>query len=167
MSQLKEAQKKLNKEMKDRQKGKKKGKGAKQLLQLAKKQEEIRKRLMELRDELGENGEKGKIDKIIEDLEENETDIINNRITQETIKRQQDILTRLLEAENASREQDEENSRKSTEREFMPDNTTEQNLEYIKQKKTQEELLKTTPVQLKPYYKKKVNTYFNTLIKEK
>ena len=39
--------------MKNRQKGKKKGEGAKQLMQLAKKQEEIRKRLMELRDELG------------------------------------------------------------------------------------------------------------------
>ena len=49
----------------------------------------------------------------------------------------------------------------------MPDNTTEQYLEYIKQKQNQEELLKTTPVQLTPYYKKKVNIYFNTLIKEK
>ena len=38
---------------------------------------------------------------------------------------------------------------------------------YKELKKAQEELLKTTPVQLKPYYKKKVNTYFNTLIKEK
>ena len=100
-------------------------------------------------------------------MEENETDIINNRITRETINRQQDILTRLLEAENAAREQEEENSRKSTEWKFIPDNTTEQYLQYIKQKKAQEELLKTTPVQLKPYYKKKVNTYFNTLIKEK
>ena len=78
-----------------------------------------------------------------------------------------DILTRLLEAENAAREQDEENSRKSTEWGFIPDNTTEQYFEYIKQKKAQEELLKTTPAQLKPYYKKKVNNYLNTLIKEK
>ena len=60
MSQLKKAQKKLNNEMKNKQKGKKKGEGAKQLMQLAKKQEEIRNRLMELRDEIGENGKKGK-----------------------------------------------------------------------------------------------------------
>ena len=100
MSQLKEAQKKLNKEMKkgkSGKKGKKKGeKNAKKLMQLAKKQEAIRKQLMELRDEQGKNGEKGKIDKILEDMEENETDIINNQITQETIARQQEILTRLL-----------------------------------------------------------------------
>ena len=170
MSQLKEAQKKLNKEMKkgkSGKKGKKKGeKNAKKLMQLAKKQEAIRKQLMELRDEQGKNGEKGKIDKILEDMEENETDIINNQITQETIARQQEILTRLLEAEKAEREQDEDDKRKSTEWNFVPDNTTEQYLEYKKQKQQQEELLKTTPVQLKPYYKKKVNTYFNTLIKE-
>ena len=170
MSQLKEAQKKLNKEMekgKSGKKGKKKGeKNAKKLMQLAKKQEAIRKQLMELRDEQGKNGEKGKLDKILEDMEENETDIINNRITQETIARQEEILTRLLEAEKAEREQDEDDKRKSTEWNFIPDNTTEQYLEYKKQKQQQEELLKTTPVQLKPYYKKKVNTYFNTLIKE-
>ena len=170
MSQLKEAQKKLNKEMKkgkSGKKGKKKGeKNAKKLMQLAKKQEEIRKQLMELRDEQGKNGEKGKLDKILEDMEENETDIINNRITQETIARQEEILTRLLEAEKAEREQDEDDKRKSTEWDFVPDNTTEQYLEYKKQKQQQEELLKTTPVQLKPYYRKKVNTYFNTLIKE-
>ncbi|MFQ3332631.1 MAG: hypothetical protein ACI84S_000377 [Thalassomonas sp.] len=170
MSQLKEAQKKLNKEMKkgkSGKKGKKKGeKNAKKLMQLAKKQEAIRKQLMELRDEQGKNGEKGKLDKILEDMQENETDIINNRITQETIARQEEILTRLLEAEKAEREQDEDDKRKSTEWNFIPDNTTEQYLEYKKQKQQQEELLKTTPVQLKPYYKKKVNTYFNTLIKE-
>ena len=121
---------------------------------------------MELRDEIGENGEKGKIDKIIEDMEENERDIINNRITQETITRQEEILTRLLEAENAKREQDEDDKRKATEWEFEPDNTTKEYLEYKKQKKAQEELLKTTPVQLTPFYKKKVNNYFNTIIND-
>ena len=62
-------------------------------------------------------------------------------------------------------EQDEDDKRKSIEWNFVPDNTTEEYLEYKKQKQHQEELLKTTPVQLKPYYKKKVNSYFNTLIK--
>ena len=170
MSELKDAQKKLNKEMKKGkkgEKGKKKGeKNSKKLMQLAKQQESIRKQLMELRDEQGKNGEKGKLDKILEDMEENETDIINNRITQETISRQEEILTRLFEAEKAEREQGEDDQRKSTEWNYTPDNTTEQYLEYKKKKQQQEELLKTTPVQLKTYYKKKVNTYFNTIIKE-
>ena len=170
MSQLKESQKKLNKEMKkckSGKKGKKKGEQeSKKLMQLAKKQEAIRKQLMELRDEQGKNGEKGKIDKILEDMGESETDIINNRITQETIARQEEILTSLLEAEKAKREQKEDDKRKSTEWNFNSDNNTEQYLNYKKQKQQQEELLKTTPLQMKPYYKKKVNTYFNSLIQE-
>ena len=94
------------------------------------------------------------------------SDIINNRITQETIARQDEILTRLLEAEKAEREQEEDDKRKSTEWNFSLDNTTQEYLDYKKQEQQQEELLKTTPVQLKPYYKKRVNTYFNTLIKK-
>ena len=39
-------------------------------------------------------------------------------------------------------------------------------LEYQQQKKAQEELLKTTPVQLTPFYKKKVNSYFNKIIND-
>lgn len=170
MSELKNAQQKLNTDMKkgkNGKKGKKSGKGdAKKLMQLAKKQEAIRKQLMELRDEEGKNGQKGKIDKILKDMEENEIDIINNKITQETYKRQEEILNRLLEAEKAEREQGEDDKRKSTEWNFTPDNTTEQFLEYKKQKQKQEELLRTTPIQLKPYYKKKVNSYFNTIIKD-
>ena len=122
---------------------------------------------MELRDELGQNGEKGKIDKILEDMEENEADIINNNITIETINRQREILTRLLEAEKATREQDEDEKRNSNEWLFKTNNNTTEYLNYIKEKRAQEELLKTIPVQLKPYYKNKVNLYFNSLIKEK
>ena len=172
MSELKKAQEKLNKKMKkgkNGKKGKEKKKGEKQskeLMQLAKQQEQIRNQLMELREEIGDIGDRGKIDKILEEMEENERDIINNRITQETINRQAEIMSKLLEAENADREQEEDNKRKATEWQFEPDNITKEYLEYTKQKKAQEELLKTTPVQLTPFYKKKVNTYFNTIIND-
>ena len=171
MSELKKAQKKLNDKMKKGEKGEKGKKKqcekqSKELMNLAKQQEQIRKQLMELRDEMGQNGEKGKIDKILENMEENERDIINNRITQETINRQEDILTRLLDAENSDRERDKDDKRQSTEWEFEPDNTSEEFLEYQQQKKAQEELLKTTPVQLTPFYKKKVNSYFNAIIND-
>ena len=170
MSELNKSQKKLNQKIKKKKNGKKDGeggRGAKELVELSKQQEEIRRRLMELRDELGQNGEKGKIDKILEDMEENETDIINNNITIETINRQREILTRLLEAEKATREQDEDDKRSSNEWLFKTKPNTKEYLDYIKEKKAQEELLKTIPVQLKPYYKKKVTLYFNNLIEEK
>ena len=171
ISELKKAQKKLNEKMKEsknsNEKSKKKGeKKSKNLMRLAKQQEQIRKQLLDLRDEMGKNGEKGKIDKIAEKMEENERDIINNQITQETINRQKDILSRLLETENSNREQDQDNKRESIEWKFDLQNSNEKFLEYQKQKKAQEELLKTTPVQLTPFYKKKVTNYFNYIIND-
>ena len=172
MSEIKKAQKKLNNKMKEGEIGKK-GNGKKQgekqsknLINLAKKQEQIRKQLMELRGEIGKNGQKGKIDKILENMEENERDIINNQITKETINRQQDILTRLLETENSDREREKDDKRKATEWEYKLDNSSEELLKYKKLKKKQEELLKTTPLQLTPFYKKKVNSYFNNIIND-
>ena len=38
-------------------------------------------------------------------MEETETDIINRNITQQTLLRQQEILSKLLEAEKAHREE--------------------------------------------------------------
>ena len=147
--------------------GKKQGeKQSKMLISLSKQQEQIRNQLMELREEIGKNGEKGKIDKILEDMEENERDIVNNKITQETINRQKDILTRLLDAENSDREQDEDDKRQSSEWEFELNNETQEFLKYQQQKKAQEELLKTPPVQLSPFYKKKVTNYFNIIIND-
>ena len=172
MSELKKAQKKLNEIMKkgkDGKKGKEKKKGEKQskeLMQLAKQQEQIRNQLMELREEIGDIGDRRKIDKILEKMEENERDIINNRITQETINRQAEILSKLLEAENAEREQEEDNKRQGTEWKFEPNNITDEYIEYKKLKKEQEELLKTTPIQLTPFYKEKVTNYFNHIIND-
>ena len=170
LSELRKAQKKLNQKMKKGEKGKKGGgqkeRQAQMLLNLSKQQEQIRNQLMKLRDELGKNGEKGSIDKILNDMEKNERDIINNKITQETINRQKDILTRLLDVEDSDREQGEDEKRESTEWGFSNDNKNQEFLKYEKLKKAQEELIKTTPIQLSPFYKNKVNNYFNRIIND-
>ncbi len=88
---------------------------SKELMQLSQQQQQIRERLQELRDEIGESGEKGNIDRILEKMEENETDILNNNITNETLLRQEKILTKLLEAEESQRERGEEEKRESIE----------------------------------------------------
>ena len=56
--------------------------------------------------------------------------------------------------------------RESVEWGFSNDNKTQEFLKYEKLKKTQEELLKTTPIQLTPFYKNKVNNYFNKIIND-
>ena len=174
MSEIRKAQKKLNGKMKNgnkKEKGENKGrkmgeKQSKELINLAKQQEEIRKQLLELRDEIGKNGEKGKIDKILDNMKENERDIINNRITQETINRQKEILTRLLKAENSDREQEKDNKRESIEWRMNSNDVSQEYLNYKQKKTAQEELLKTTPLQLTPFYKKKVASYFKNIIND-
>ena len=130
MSELKNAQKQLNQEMK-KAKNDPKNKGqAKSLMKLAKKQEEIRRNLMEL---MNEEGIKD-LNETIKNMEENEIDIVNNNITLETIKRQQEILSKMLESEDALREKDEATQRASIEWDFTIDQETENYLEFKRSK---------------------------------
>jgi hypothetical protein len=94
-------------------------------------------------------------------MEETETDLVNKMITQETIKRQQEILTKLLEHEKAEREREMDEKRQSNE--SKNENFSNQNLflEYKRLKEQELELLKTVPASLNPYYKQKVNIYLN------
>jgi hypothetical protein len=96
-------------------------------------------------------------------MEELEKDIVNGELDQLSLDRQQNILTRLLQAENAERIRGEKEERESktaqdVQREKPP------SLEEYEQRKAQEiELLRTVPADLTPYYKDRVNDYFNTL----
>ena len=94
-------------------------------------------------------------------MEKTETDIFNKNITPETIKRQQDIMTRLLEAETAQREREQDNKRESKAGKEQAINYNLVFEAYKKQKMKELELLKTLPINLKPFYKEKVNSYFN------
>ena len=170
MSELNKAQQKLSKQLQGKKKkGKKgnKGSGARQLVELSKKQEEIRQQLMDLRNELGKNGDKGKIDKILNDMQENETDIINNNITNETLMRQAEILTRLLDAENSTRNKNEEDKRRKS-NEWLNEKTRDTNYytDYVKEKETQKDMLRTSPLKFTPYYKKQVDIYFKNLLEK-
>jgi len=95
-------------------------------------------------------------------MEQTETDLVNKMISQETLKRQQDILTRLLESEKAERERDTDEKRESKEAKNENNGNPNQFLEYKRLKEKEMELLKTIPAALNPYYKNKVNEYFNT-----
>ncbi|MGC6471033.1 MAG: DUF4175 family protein [Flavobacteriales bacterium] len=168
MKKMKQMQNQVKDQMKQMLSNKKKGKmgkGSKGLAQLAAKQEMIRNRMSELREELSNDlGSKQSIDKLIRQMEENEVDIINDNITLESLKRQQSIMTRLLEAEKAQMERDEEKTRESTEWLNNLSNRLVNPFEdYQKEKAKQEELLKTIPPTFKPFYKEKVRTYFKNI----
>ncbi len=96
-------------------------------------------------------------------MEQNERDIVNKKITQETLNRQQEILTRLLEAENAQREREQDEQRKAEEAKDQFSRNPAAFEQYKKLKEKETELLKTVPPSLNPYYKNLVNSYFQSL----
>jgi seryl-tRNA synthetase len=134
------------------------------LAKMAAQQESIRRQLQGLADQIdkdGKNGNKGNLSKIMEDMEKTEKDIVNKNITEETLKRQQDILTRLLVAEKSERERDEDDKRESKEPKDSPLSNPSLFFEYNRKKLKETELLKTVPPALNLFYRTKVTDYFN------
>ena len=133
-----------------------------ELAKLAAQQAAIRQEIQKMSDMINKNGNgAGGMSKIAEIMEETETDLVNKMLSQETINRQEEILTRLLESEKAEKEREMDEKRQSNETKNVYLSNPNDFLEYntIKQKET--ELLKTVPPSLSPFFKIKVTQYFN------
>lgn len=137
---------------------------SRQLAQLAAQQAAIRKEMQRAAQELNKDG-KGSgngLNKLAEEMEKVEKDIVNKNITQETLRRQQDIMVRLLEAEKAERERELDNKRESNEGRETPHPDPVRYFEQQRTRQRQAEMLRTVPPGLKPYYKGRVDRYFDT-----
>ena len=164
---LSELQEQLNKKIEDLKTGGKSGRPlSEELAKLAAQQEMIRQQLQEMQEILdqenkgnGNNGTKEAIKK----MEETELDLVNKQITQKTIERQKDILSRLLKAENAMRERELDKERESEKPDQLNKQLPPEFEEYLKDKEKEVELLKTIPIKLNQYYKEEVNKYFKRL----
>ena len=96
-------------------------------------------------------------------MEQTETDIVNKIINQQTINRQNNILTRMLQHEKAQKEQEQEQRRESTEGKDVFEKSNNQFIEFNKLKNRELELFKQIPPIFSPYYKEKVNDFFINL----
>lgn len=133
-----------------------------QFAKMAAQQEALRRQMQELMSKLKNQGKSAGGD-LTNLMEQTERDLVNRQLTSETMKRQQEILTRLLESEKAEKERDEDEQRKSNEAKKQNLSNPKEFLEYKKLKQKEMELLNTLPPDLTPYYKEKVNNYFNSL----
>lgn len=132
---------------------------------MAAQQEQIRRMMQEYGQEMKElSGGNSKlsreIDEMMRQMEQTETDLVNRTITRQTIQRQQQIMTRLLQHEKAELQQEKDDRRQSTEAKdvYQPSQGDLEQYNRLKQKNT--ELFHTTPPSLNPYYRDKVNSYF-------
>ncbi|HPH18734.1 MAG TPA: hypothetical protein PLE32_08155, partial [Haliscomenobacter sp.] len=100
---------------------------------------------------------------IIDQMDRTETELVNKKLSNETLKRQQDIMTRLLEHEKAERERELDEKRKSDSAQNFERTTPPALQEYLKKRRSEVETYKTVSPALKPYYKSLVEEYFKTL----
>jgi hypothetical protein len=148
--------------MQQQQQGGGQGGSAEEFARLAAEQEQLRRMIQEAMKK-GDKNNPGKDagGDVPSKMEETENDLVNKRITSETLRRQQEILNKLLEFEKAEKEREQDEQREAQ----QPKNEIESNpegfLEYNRQKQKEAELLRTVPPALSPFYKGKVNDYFN------
>ncbi len=139
------------------------GMGNKQLAKMAAEQTAIRQRLEQMRNDLNKEGQGlgNKLNPLIKELEEQEKSLVNKQFTKETVKRQQEILTRLLESEKALMERGFEEKRESKSAKDVNYSNKIKLDEYNKEKLKQVEMLRSIDPNFKKYYKDKANQYFN------
>ena len=96
-------------------------------------------------------------------MEQTETDLVNKRLTEETMMRQQQILTRLLEVEKSARERDQDTKREAQAAQTKPPVFPPAFDKYKVSKERQTELLRSNPPNLTPYYQREVGEYFQKI----
>ena len=164
--QLNEQMKALEKAKKDgKQKGPKGNKGqglSEQFARMAAEQAKIRRMMEEYQNQmLDETGTKpGGLDQLMKEMEETEKDLVNKIINQETLNRQQNIMTRLLKSEKAEREREKKEERESKEGKNVKRSNPKEFLKYKEIKEKDINLMRTIPLDFNQYYKKKVDEYF-------
>ena len=158
-------QQQLNKQMEEIKNGG--GKSGRQLSEefakMAAEQERIRRALQEMQEKMKQEGGKMPGGDLPGKMEQTEMDLVNKQITEQTIQRQKEILTRLLEAEKSMREQDQDEERKGETAKDYANEIPRAFEEYLRLKEKEVELLKTVPPKLFPYYKQEVGEYFKRI----
>ena len=176
---MKDLQDALNKQMEamkqqlDKQ-GKQEGRGkigqgskmSEEFARMAAQQEQIRRMMQKYGEELkqGSVGAMGKeVDKLLKQMEQTETELVNKTITKQTMMRQQQILTRLLEHEQAEMQREREQKRESKEAKDIFEQSQGDLDKYNKLKQQELEMFQFVPPAFTNYYKLKVNDYFYKL----
>ena len=134
---------------------------------LAQEQSELRKRIQQMQDELKGTDAGKKLGNELKELEkkmdENETDLVNKRINPDLIKRSRDLQTRLLEAEKAVEQQEEDPTRQSKASQQFNRQSPPSMDKFLQEKQKQVELIRTVPPNYTPFYKKQTDNYFRKI----
>jgi hypothetical protein len=133
---------------------------SKEFAQLAAKQAALRDALRKMQKEKQEQGKGSKaLDELMEEMNKIEIDLVNKKLNNDMLKRQEQILTRLLEHEKAEREREQDEQREAEVARQQQPKMPPALEEYLKKRRAEVEQFRTVSPALKPYYKQLVEEY--------
>ena len=152
----------LRKETQQQKEGKPQQSMSKEFAKMAAEQEMLREGMQKMLEEMKKEGLTGDdgINEIIKDMEKLEENLVNKKITPQTMRRNRDILSRMLKAQNAQEEREKEEKRKSEEFKGSFERRNISEIEYQENLKKQQEFLKMNSIEYQPFYRSKINDYF-------
>lgn len=164
MDKISEGQKELSEGMGKMMNGENGKPSSKDFAKAAAKQAALRKALEDIRQQQQEEGKGGQgLQEIIDEMNKNEIDLVNKRMNSSLLKRQEEIVTRLLEAEKADRTREKDNKRKAERTQEKSRELPPALKEYLKEREAEVEMYKKVSPSLRPYYKKLVDAYYKSL----
>ncbi len=145
-------------------KGKKGGKGSEQVGRMIAEQEIFQKMINDLQNSNGVGQEFAKqLNEISKLLEQNKRDLVRNQVNQNTINRQNKIVTRLLEAEKADMEREIDEKRKSSEPGYYVKSNPKELFDVEKKNINFNDILDKNSIKLNFFYKNKYQEYIKNL----
>ena len=132
---------------------------------MAQQQQMIREALQKINQEENKDGKnsKGDLNQLIRDMKTTEYDLVSKKIELETLQRQQRVMTKMLEAEKAMKEQGEEQQRESKAGKALPPSFQKEFLQFKKQQQSEQEMTEKLSPAMNYYYKNKITEYFKLL----
>ena len=132
-----------------------------QIARMAAEQEAIRNEMQKYKESLEEQGIKdgGNAANAIQEMDQQQRDLINKRITQETLMRQQKIMSRLLESEKAEMQRELQEKRESREQKEQFYRNFTGDFKYKNQKTAGQEFIEYRNAPLNLFYRNRVNNY--------
>jgi seryl-tRNA synthetase len=142
-----------------------KGQMSQEFSKMAQQQQMIREAMQKLNREQNKDGKNGMgdLNKVIEEMKSTENELVNKRIEEQTLDRQKKILEKMLDAEKAEREEDEDVNREAKAAKEFPPSYKNMLEKFKAQQQSETEWLQKLPPSMNYYYKNKITTYFKLL----
>lgn len=141
---------------------------AEQIARMAQQQAALRRQIQDLASMLNSKGIGNRetaalLQEIREAMNQQETDLVNKKLNPELQRRQEAIMTRLLKAEKAIRQQEESDQRAAESGRDEARPIPDQLQQFLQEKRQFYDAYRTSPATLKPFYKNLSDTYLRQI----